>query len=268
MKNISNTENKENDEFVQNDLTVGNDVDVQNDLTVGNDVDVQNNLTVGNNATIVGTLTVPTINFGLNPFSYSQGSWTPEQSTIRVIGLGPASENVDWTGARDIFAAGSYVKLGSLVTVYYETSVTFDGTSNDSLLYRTPVIQNLPFRCKDNATPTDLAMSGVVEGNFPNGYAAGIPAPLAVTMDGGYTSTILEAGTTFTSRTPPFYNNPITWVTDGRTIFLSCAQSQYTLIGGLSWASLEGNVYNANVIFTGSNYKSEFKGSLTYFTDE
>lgn len=252
MKNIGNTENKDENQFVQNDLFVGND------LIVGNEI-------FGNQISLPES---GSINFGSIPFKYSRGSWTPVQSTLKIIGLGPNCEIADWYSPRDVVGVGSYVRTGSLVTVFFETSVTFDGTNNDSLSFRTPVIQGLPFRCKDNVVPTELAMSGVVEAIFPNGYVAGIAAPLAVTMDGNFTSTILEAGATFVSREPPVYNNPITWSTDGRTIFLSCSQSQYTLIGGLAWTGLEGNVYNANVIFTGSNYKSEFKGSITYFTDE
>lgn len=263
MKNIGNTENKDENEFVQNDLTVGNDLIVGNNITA----------TSITTETLIATdsISIPqfgSINFGNIPFKYSRGSWTPVQSTLKIIGLGPACENVDWFEPRDVVGIGSYVRTGSLVTVFFETSVTIDGTNNDSLSFRTPVIQGLPFRCKDNVAPTDLAMSGVVEAIFPNGYVAGLAAPLAVTMDGGYTSTVLEVGTTFTSREPPVYNNPITWTTDGRTIFLACTQSQYTLIGALAWTGLEGNVYNANIIFSGTNYKSEFKGSLTYFTDE
>lgn len=251
-------------------------LNVQGSISAGNIVsntvvaDTTTSTTVDSDLISTNSLILPangSINFGLNPFTYTQGTWTPLQSTLKIIGLGPASENVDWDSPRNVTSYGYYIKLGGLVTVYFETSVTFDGLNNDNLSFRTPVIQGLPFRSK-TPTANDLAMGGVVEAVFPNGYVLGLAAPLAVTMDGGFQSQVLEQGATFTSREPPAYNNPITWVNDGYTIFLSCAQSQFTLLGGIGWTGLEGNVYNANIIFTGTNYVSSFKGSLTYFTDE
>jgi hypothetical protein len=268
MKNIGNTENNDQDLTVQNNLTVGNDISANGitTATLGASGITTQTLIASENISIP---TFGSINFGINPFKYERGSWTPAQSTLKIIGLGPSCENVDWFEPRNVIGVGSYVRVGSLVTVYYETSVTFDGTNNDSLSFRTPVIQGLPFRCRDTVILAKAAMSGVMDAvTFPNGYVAGLAAPLAVTMDGGYEATVLEVGSTFESREPPIYNNPITWPTDGRTIFLTCSQSQYTLIGALAWTGLEGHVYNANVIFTGTGYISRFQGSLTYFTDE
>jgi len=274
MKNISNTEKDPFNLNVVNNLEVGNDIVVDNSITTNNiatNTLTTNTLTTNTlttNTLTTNTLTTNTINFGMQPFTYSTGAWTPVQSTLKIIGLGPSCESRFWYEQRNVSSAGYYIKIGGMVTVYFETSVTFDGGSNDSLSYRTPIIEGLPYTCRTN-TPVTVNMSGIIEeASFPNGYAGGIAAPLATTMDGSYIATILEEGSTFVSATPPLYENPITYVTDGRTLFLSCSQSQYTLLGGLGWSGLSGNVYNANVIFTGSNYKSSFKGSLTYFTDE
>jgi len=229
-------------------------------------LNVAGSISAGN--LVAPTITTDRINFGPYPFTYSTGTWTPTQSTLKIIGLGPACVNVDWNLPRNVTSFGSYVKLGNLVTVYFETSVTFDGLNNDYLSYRTPVIQGLPFRCKTPAT--QIEMLGVVDadiGEWDGRGFAGTSIPGSVVMDGSFTSKVLETGALFTSRTPPSYVDPITWPSDGRTIFLSCAQ---TLVGvvGYDWAGMDGNVYNTNVSVLFSNYVSTFKGSLTYFTDE
>jgi hypothetical protein len=264
MKNVENNKDDPINQNVTNNLTVGNNITAGG--TVSGNIVTAN--TVSSNTMITGTLSTTSINFGAFPFTYATGTWTPVQATLKIIGLGPSCSRQLWFDERSVSSAGYYVKIGAQVTVYFETTVTFDGFSNDSLSYRTPIIEGLPFVCR-TSTPINVNMSGVIEeASFPNGYALGVAPPLAVTMDGGFTVTALEVGSTFVSATPPLYANPITYVTDGRTLFLTCSQSQYTLIGAIAWSGLNGNVYNANVIFTGTNYISAFKGSLTYFTDE
>jgi len=227
---------------------------------------------VGGASTFNTSLTTPLINFGSFPFTYSRGVWTPVMRTLRQIGLAPPILEVrDWAtsgGPVEVLANnGYYTKIGSQVTVFYEVATRFWGNQNDSLTYRTPIIQGLPFKCSTSGTPINVRMTGVMDAEFPNGYFGGIAAPLAVTMDGGFTATVLEDGYLFDTRTPPFYVNSATWTADGYTMTISCAQSQYTLFGGIAWSGLQGNLYNANIL-VGSQYTARFVGSVTYFTDE
>lgn len=216
--------------------------------------------------------TLGSINFGINPFTYRRGTWNPVPRTLRLLGLGPTLEVRDWSTAGgpvvNSLLNGYFVKCGFQVTVFFETETNFWGSGNDSLTYRTPIIQGLPFKCISEGTPINVRMSGVMDDvDFPNGYAGGIAAPLAVVMDGSFVATIPEEGFLFTTRTPPFYVNQGQWVADGYTITISCAQSQFTLLGGVAWSGLEGTLYNANVLAL-SQYTARFTGSVTYFTDE
>jgi hypothetical protein len=219
------------------------------------------------------SITTPLINFGSFPFTYSRGVWTPVMRTLRKIGLFVTGLEVrDWAtneGPVEILTNnGYYTKIGGQVTVFYEVATRFWGNGNDSLTYRTPIIQGLPFKCSTSGTPINVRMTGAMDdAGFPNGYALGLPVPLAVTMDGGFTSTVLEEGYVFETATPPFYGNGETWTADGYTMTTNCAQSQFTLIEGLAWSGLPGNLYNANIL-AGSQYTAKFVGSVTYFTDE
>lgn len=234
---------------------------------IGNTEDDPFDLTVTNDLIVGSSITTPIINFGPYPFTYSRGEWTPRSTTLRIIGLGPGCTLTNWQGQYNEIGNGSYTKVGDLVTLYFSTSVFFNGANNAGGTYRTPVIYNLPFRCKDTVLASETTMSGIIsEASFPNGLIAGTPVPLAVTLDGNYTCTALEAGATFISSTPPLYIDPIEYVTDGTILFIACAQSQYA--PPASWAGLEGNVYNSNVLAPVNGYEAAFKGSITYFTDE
>ena len=219
------------------------------------------------------SITTPLINFGSFPFAYSKGVWTPVMRNLRKTNLFSAALEVkDWAtneGPAEILVNnGYYTKIGSQVTVFYEVATRFWGNGNDFFTYQTTIIQGLPFKCSTPGTPIYVRMTGGMdEAGFPNGYALGLPIPLAVTMDGGFSATVLEEGYPFETSTPPLYVDSSTWTADGYTMTINCSQSQFTLIEGLAWSGLEGNLYNANIL-VGSQYTARFVGSVTYFTDE
>jgi len=268
-------------------FVVGGDSTFNGGVVVGGNSTFNGGVVVGGNSTFNGgvvvdgastfntSLTTPLINFGSFPFTYSRGVWTPVMRTLRGIGLAVDLEVIDWAaveGPVEILTNnGYYTKIGSQVTVFYEVVTRFWGNGNDSFAYRTPIIQGLPFKCSTSGTPIKVRMAGVMDdAGFPNGYILGLPVPFLVTMDGGYTATVLEEGYVFETKAPPFYVNNKTWTADGYTMTINCAQSQYIVtLSGVTvlWSGLEGNLYNANVLL-GSQYTARFVGSVTYFTDE
>lgn len=267
MKNIGNTENKDENEFVQNDLTVGNDLNVGDNITA--ERIVTSTLSAGGITTgsLIASenISIPTfgsINFGINPFKYEVGTFTPTSRCLESDGTTFTLRN--WHDSSGQTGSGKYVRCGSVVTVFYDCTVNFGGPLNDFIYsLRIPVISDLPFTCA--GVGADIIQSNVIsEPNFPNGYVGGLAAPLTITMDASYTANIYEVGTTFVSRLPPTYLTGASWVSDGRTAIVTCTQSQYSALGATIFSGLEGPANNFNVIVTGS-YTSGFKGSITYF---
>lgn len=262
MKNIGNTENKDENEFVQNDLTVGNDLIVGSTLSAGG-------ITTG---TIIAsdTISIPTfgsINFGINPFKYSRGTFTPRSRCI--VSDGTIFTKEDWFDFSGNSGQGYYERYGNVVTAYFNATVDFGGTNNDFVdRLRIPVIDNLPFICSNRGGAPTVASTGVITSySFPDGYAAGIAAPLTITMDAGFQATVYESGETIVPKLPPLYSPTSPWVSDGTTVIISCTQSQYSILGLSIFSGLEGPANNFNVVITGS-YTSQFRGTITYFTNE
>jgi hypothetical protein len=280
MKNIGNTENNDQDLTVQNDLTVGNDIttDGLNASSITTDtLNATTTTTATLNATGIftqtiqasDTITIPTfgsINYGINPFKYSRGTFTPRSRCI--VSDGTIFTNENWFDFSNASGQGYYERYGNVVTVYYNATVNFDGTNNDFLdRLRIPVVDNLPFTCASRGGPS-IACSGVVTSySFPDGYAAGVAAPLTITMDAGFQGTIYEIGETIIPKLPPLYLDTSPWTSDGKTLIISCTQSQYSVLGLSIFSGLEGPANNFNVVITGS-YTSQFRGTITYFTNE
>jgi hypothetical protein len=270
MKNIGNTEIKDENQFVQNDLIVGNELFVANEIST--ERIVTSTLSAGGITTgaLIASenISIPTlgaITFGINPFKYQVGTFTPTSRCLESDGTTFTLRN--WHDSSGQSGSGSYVRYGNMVTVYYQCTVDFGGVLNDFVhSLRIPVISNLPFTC--SATGADVIQSNIISSeNFPNGYVGGLAAPLTITMDANFAANIYEVGTTFVSRLPPTYLTGASWVSDGRTAIVTCTQSQYSVLGATIFAGLDGPANNFNVVVTGT-YTSGFKGSITYFTDE
>ena len=213
------------------------------------------------------TLVAPQILVGNTGFTYNTGSWNPVVQCLRPSGGTLNKEN--WKDQYLSVGTGYYIKTGNMVTVWFEAACKFDGFQNDFLYSaRYPVISGLPFKCLIASTPIDMTFAGATTlVNFPNGYASGVAAPLTITMDGNYIPIVYEEGYAFQGSIPPTYTAGSTWVSDGRTITFSCSQSFYSALDVPAW-SLDGTVYNYNVLSTGSGYTAGFRGNLSYFTDE
>lgn len=265
MKNIGNTENKEEDQFVQNDLTVGNDI-----FTEGITTSTLNAGGITTETLIASeNISIPTfgsINFGINPFKYSRGNFTPRSRCIEDND--GSFENINWHDSSNQTGTGYYERYGNVVTVYFNTSVQFGGEFND-LLYslRIPVVDNLPFTCGRPGAVSIESGCTITDYSFPNGYILGIAAPLTITMDGTFTGTIYESGMVLNPALPPLYVEGSPWTSDGKTVVISCGQSQFLTNGLTTFGGLVGPAYNFNVIVTGS-YTSQFRGTITYFTNE
>ena len=271
MKNVGNTSIVDNF-TIQDTLTVGETVTTQV-------VNASNNITTQildaaaiNTATLLATesIAIPTfgsINFGINPFKYSRGTYTPQSRCIESDGS--TFYNSNWHDSSGQSGQGYYERYGNVVTAYFKATVNFGGTLNDYIYrIRIPVIDNLPFTCANRGGAPSVASScAITSSSFPNGYVAGLAAPLTVTMDGGFQGTIYEDGEIFTPAFPPLYTATSPWTSNGKTLIITCSQSQYTLAGLTTFGGLEGPAYNFNVIVTGS-YTSEFRGTITYFTNE
>jgi hypothetical protein len=266
MKNLGNTENTDQDLTVQNDLTVGND------LVAGTITTTTINATgiFTENLQASENITIPTfgsIIYGVNPFKYSRGTFTPRSRCI--VSDGTIFTKDDWFDFSNASGEGYYERYGNVVTAYFNATVDFGGTLNDFLdRLRIPVIDALPFVCANRGGAPRVASSAAITSySFPDGYAAGIAAPLTITMDAGFQATVYEAGETIIPKLPPLYANTTPWTSDGTTLIISCTQSQYSVLGLSIFSGLEGPANNFNVLITGT-YNAQFRGSITYFTNE
>ncbi|MES2875525.1 MAG: hypothetical protein V4708_17505 [Bacteroidota bacterium] len=220
--------------------------------------------TTTNNSTTVNTNNL--VIDGAN-LDYQFGTWTPLVQSLKPGG-GDILHMENWKDQYNNLGEGYYVKIGKVVTVWFEASAQFGGFQNDFVYFpRYPVVTGLPFKCYVAGTSIDLDFVGAMSAaSFPNGYVGPIPFPAAITMNGGYKPILYEEGYTFTPQIAPLFIPPSAlWTADGYTIVFSCMQGQSIPLVA-EW-SLEGTPYNFNVVVSGS-YTASFKGNITYFTDE
>ena len=220
--------------------------------TTTNDVIIRNKLFVGN-----------------SPFTFNTGTWTPASTCLKANGGGTAYVNTTWDAEFGNSGSGFYTRCGNQVTVFFEVVTSYFGTNNDFLSgRRIPTIANLPFKCITSGTGIDIIVSGIVsEQEFPNGYVAGLAAPLAITMDGNWQCTAYEENYVYDPKFPPLYASTLPWTSDGYTLVVSCAQSQYSVLGLTTFSGLDGPASNFNVLAGSGPYLANFKGSITYFTE-
>jgi hypothetical protein len=238
------------------------------DIWVGGNVNATDvNATDVNAVDITSTGNININDMNTIPFVYDKGSWVPRLYTLveqdEVIPNGVLIKEA-WTSPTPTIEQGYYERIGQRVTAWYDVSYDISGFENDGLFKsRWPVIDQLPFECKNLSGLPVSDSQGFTDESFADGKLGAVPAPGAKTYDYPYTGTILAKDSIWAPAIPPTFIPASQYVSDGRTIFISCNISQYLVVEGIGWAAY-GSPDNFNIIFSG-NYTIRFSGTISYF---